>query len=71
MNDTGFAKLIVEVLHDRGSGMSPDWSLGSGCAVREGLVLTAARNVGDPDLLTFQASGSLWTGAKTPCCEVP
>jgi hypothetical protein len=45
------AKVVVEVLHNRGGERSPHWSLGSGFVVGERLVLTAAHNVGDGEVL--------------------
>ena len=67
MSDIGLAELIVEVLHDRGGSTNPDWSLGSGCAVREGLVLTAARNVG-PGLLRVRWRGTHELEASISWC---
>jgi hypothetical protein len=41
---------VVEVLHDRGEGVSPRWLLGSGFVVKGGVVITAAHNLGgSPD----------------------
>jgi hypothetical protein len=38
---------VVEVLHDRGVGISPRWLLGSGFILRSNVVITAAHNLGD------------------------
>lgn len=37
---------VVEVLHDRGTAVSPRWLLGSGFVVKAAVVITAAHNVG-------------------------
>lgn len=37
---------VVEVLHDRGGGISPRWLLGSGFVIRADVIITAAHNLG-------------------------
>ncbi len=51
--------LVVEVLHYWDDEQPPGWSVGSGFVVGSGLVLTAAHNVGDGELLV-RARGTEW-----------
>ena len=51
--------LVVEVLHYWDDEQPPGWSVGSGFVVGSGLVLTAAHNVGDGELLV-RAGGAEW-----------
>jgi tetratricopeptide (TPR) repeat protein len=52
--------LVVEVLHYWDDEQPPGWSVGSGFVVGSGLVLTAAHNVGDGELLV-RARGTEWS----------
>src|SRR5215217_346979 len=38
---------VVEVLHDRGEGVSPRWLLSSGFVITADVVITAAHNLGE------------------------
>jgi len=49
---------IVEVLHNRGDDIHPDWSAGSGFFVGTKLVLTALHNVDGPGDLLVRIHGT-------------
>ena len=53
------SNLVVEVLHNRGDDIHPDWSVGSGFFVSSMLVLTAFHNVDGPGELLVRIHGSV------------
>lgn len=49
---------VLEIIHDRGSAASPRWLLGSGFLLRDGIVLTAAHNLGGQDVSEIGPTGT-------------
>src|SRR5438128_1297772 len=54
----GLNNLVVEVLHNRGDGDHPKWSVGSGFFVGTNLVLTALHNVDGPGEVLVRVHGT-------------
>ncbi len=56
---------VVEVIHDRGERISPRYSLGSGFVIRKDVILTAAHNLGEPNIVGPDGTTVRWMSNDT------